>query len=139
MLNNDWNQIEGFTNMGEDVDDIFAKKVGDTVCVAYYAFGGLKVLELSGVDDAGTFNNTEADFSTVISECGDDWEIAIPVVCGANSVIVVVDDMGDTTAVPFGTGEVVDVKVPIVEASSEYDVDELGELDDELLAAFHLI
>jgi hypothetical protein len=138
MLNNEWKQVAGFTNMGDDEENIFAKKVDDVVSVAYSAYGGLKVVELTGVDEEGTFANMEADYSTVISECGDDWEIAIPVVCGGETTIVVIDDTSDTAVIPFGEG-VENVPSPVVASAEEYDADECQELDEDLLRAFHLV
>lgn len=138
MLNNEWKQVAGFTNMGDDEEEIFAKKVDNVVSVAYSAYGGLKVVELTGIDEEGTFTNMEADYSTVISECGDDWEIAIPVVCGGKTIIVVVDDTSDASVIPFGEG-VEDIPTPSVESSEEYDADECQDLDEGLLRAFHLI
>jgi hypothetical protein len=140
MLRNEWTQVVGFANMGEDDESIFAKASGDFVQVAFTAYGGLKVIEISGIEDFSNFMNTEKDFSTIISECGDDWEVALPVVCAGQKIILVVDDLGDITAIPLCDGDNVPVSLPAeVTNMGEYDADEMEELDEDLLRKFNLV
>ena len=140
MANNLWKQVEGFSNMGDDDERVMAKQDGDMTSVAYSAYGGLKIVELSGVEDFGKFENTEVDFSLVISECGDDWEVAIPAICGGVNVIVVVDDNNNVSVIPMDESEdVVSIETPEVQASDEYDADECVDLDEDLLRLFNLV
>lgn len=140
MANNLWKQVEGFSNMGDDDERVMAKQDGETTSVAYSAYGGLKVVELTGIEDFGKFENTEVDFSLVISECGDDWEVAIPAVCDGVSIIVVIDDNSNVSVIPMNeSDDVVSVAVPDVETSEEYDSDECADLDEDLLRLFNLV
>lgn len=139
MLENKWKQVEGFSNMGDDDESIFAKKVDDVTSIAFSAYGGLKVIEVTGIDDFGKFENTSADFSVVISECGDDWEIAVPVIIDGTPVILATDDNSTATVIPMEENEVISVATPDIVSAEEYDADECDDLEEDLLRLFHLV
>lgn len=139
MLDNKWKQVEGFSNMGDDDESIFAKKVDGVTSIAFAAYGGLKIIEVTNIDDFGKFENTGVDFSVVISECGDDWEIAVPVIIGGVPVIIASDDNSMITVIPMEENEVITVATPDVVSSEEYDADECDDLEEDLLRLFHLV
>lgn len=139
MLENKWKQVEGFSNMGDDDESIFAKKVDDVTSIAFSAYGGLKVIEVTGIEDFGKFENTSADFSVVISECGDDWEIAVPVIIDGTPVILATDDNSTATVIPMEENEVISVATPDIVSAEEYDADECDDLEEDLLRLFHLV
>lgn len=139
MLENKWKQVEGFSNMGDDDESIFAKKVDDVTSIAFSAYGGLKVIEVTGIEDFGKFENTSADFSVVISECGDDWEIAVPVIIDGTQVILATDDNSTATVIPMEENEVISVATPDIVSAEEYDADECDDLEEDLLRLFHLV
>lgn len=139
MLENKWKQVEGFSNMGDDDESIFAKKVADVTSIAFSAYGGLKIIEVTGIEDFGKFENTSADFSVVISECGDDWEIAVPVIIDGTPVILATDDNSTATVIPMEENEVISVATPDIVSAEEYDADECDDLEEDLLRLFHLV
>ena len=139
MLDNKWKQVEGFSNMGDDDENIFAKQVDGVTSIAFAAYGGLKIIEVTNIDDFGKFENTGVDFSVVISECGDDWEIAVPVIIGGIPVIIASDDNSTVTVIPMEENEVITVLTPDIVSSEEYDADECDDLEEDLLRLFHLV
>lgn len=139
MLDNKWKQVEGFSNMGDDDENIFAKQVDGVTSIAFAAYGGLKIIEVTNIDDFGKFENTGVDFSVVISECGDDWEIAVPVIIGGTPVIIASDDNSMVTVIPMEENEVITVSTPDIVSSEEYDADECDDLEEDLLRLFHLV
>jgi hypothetical protein len=152
MLTEKWKQVNGFSNMGESDENIFAKKKGDNVLIAYMAYGGLKIFELAGVDDVGDFSEVETDFSAVISSCGDDWEVALPVMVGALNLIIAVDDCGGVDIIEVFSDDGEDkldelVSAPEVIETSEFDSDEIEYaleneddlVDEDLIRAYNLV
>lgn len=139
-MNNDWKMVDGFSNMGDDDESVVAK-VGDdgVTSIVYSAYGGLKLIELTGITKVTRFDNSSSDFSVVISECGDDWEVAFPAVCGDVDVIVVIDDNSYVTLIPMGESSVINVEYPTVVSAEEYDADECENLPEEVLNLFHVM
>lgn len=140
MLNNEWKVIKGYSNMGDDTDTIVARKGDDgKVFIGYMAYGGVKLVELVGIDDVAEVEESGDVFSEIISECGDDWEVAIPVKISEVSAIVVIDSNSSTSLIK--KDGVADVERPSVDFSVEYEAEELDELmeeDEELLRALDL-
>lgn len=130
MKCNKWIKVEGYSNMGEDYEYLVAKLDGTTLSVAYMAFGGVKIVELSNVTDVLEINL--ASIAEVVAEFLDDWEIAIPIESNGNKITVIVDSISEVTT--YG-GEECPVTVLSAE---EYDSDTLDELDADLLKAFDL-
>lgn len=131
-LTNEWAVIDGFCNLGEDVDTIVAKKEGNTTTIMFYAYGGVKVVELDGITEVFEPEYASNLYSLIISEYGDDWEVAFPIgVKGGAISIVIVDDCGDVTTLNLNDKAIgTDIKFI---SSEEYDVDSYDELDDYAL------
>ena len=128
MLTNEWKNVEGFSNTGEDYENIAARRMGDVVQVAYMAFAGLKVVELKGVEDI-----VKPDYSNVldfVNEYGDDWEIGIYVKNGDEVLVVTVDCCSEAN-----DGK----NIISCVSSEEYDATMLEELDEELLELYDLV
>lgn len=141
MLKENWSLSGGVTNTGENDDSVFAKKVGNSVHVAYMAYSGIKVVELGNIEDV-IDDVANSDFTNIVMNCvGDDWEAVIPCVVDGARVCVIIDSNSSIKTIGMDAGDVIKV-VPIVAGSMEYDVDdyeELAEEDEELLQCFHLL
>lgn len=128
MLTNEWKNVEGFSNMGEDYENIAARKIGDVVQMAYMACAGLKVVELTGIKEIEAPKTLSLlDF---VNEYGDDWEIGIYVKEDGEYHTVVLDSCGEV-------GSALE-SVQCV-STEEYDVDNMDELEVELLKLYDLV
>ena len=128
MITNEWTIVEGFSNMGEADENIAARRTGDVVQVAYMAFSGIKVVELSGVEDIDL--PVGASYLYFANTFGDDWEIGIYVKKGDEYVAVAIDSNSDVVSVDSSIE---------CESSEEYDCDSVSELDEELLELYGLM
>lgn len=132
MLGSQWELVVGWSNMDEADDRIAARKLEDNLIeVAYFAYSGVKVIEIQGIKDILNFNNGYKDIPS--DKVGEYYEIALRVqdVNNNNTGVIVVDDFGECSSNSTVTAEVV--------SEMEYDADEVGELDEALLRIMELI
>lgn len=139
MLTKEWKQIMGLANIGDDEEAFAAKQENDITEIAFMAYGGVKIIEVEGLDDIGRLEDPSSELSMIMSEWGDDWEAAIPIVKGDNKGIVVFDELGNCGVI-VTEGEDGSIPTPNVTGSMEYDAEECAEeVDDSLMEIFHIL
>lgn len=120
MLNEKWMITDGVSNTGESSETVAARVYNKNVMVAYMAYGGIKIIELSGVSDFCGKENVNVTDAEISEQVGDDYEVLLPVVIEGSNVVLIVDSM-DSLTVVGGTVST----VPTVVSSEDYASDEI--------------
>lgn len=139
MLNNEWKMVKGTATASDECSGVAAKKNADgTVSIAYEAYGGLKVLNLSKVSDIAdtevSSENFDAAVSAVQNASGDDWEAMIMILSDGVAYPAYIDDCNVVTVLPNGDNAL--SEEPEVDEGFEYEAEEFDTVDEELLRLF---
>ena len=133
MLTKEWKNVEGFSNMGEGDDNIFARRVDNTVELAYMAFSGIKIVEMKNIEDINPCSESGFNLNDVQCFKGDDWEVAIATKVGEGVGLLTVGNCDEVSTQDLRVGN-----EPEIIASYEYDIDSYDEVDEDLLNKFGL-
>lgn len=95
MLSERWCLTQSQANTGESNENIVARSFESGILLAYSAYGEIKLMEVSGVVDFCMFEETGKTVQDVVSEVGDDYEVALPVIVEGKAVIIAVDSMDE--------------------------------------------
>lgn len=139
MLNEEWKVVTGMNTTDDDNSSIAARKTADgSVSIAYPAYGGIKIVTLTGVPEfadkevsSEVFDN---QMSIIRQSAGDDWEAMFFIISDGIVYAAYVDDCNIVTVVPSNdmtfNGDI------DVDESLEFDTDEFCDVDEDLLRLF---
>ena len=138
MLKNKWETVCGISNLGED-DCSVAIRLNDdgTTQIAFAAFSGLKVIELTNVSDGVTGTFSDNDVAMVEHWVDDYYDVAFKAIVDDREAIIVIDECDKVTLIDTSNSKAFWSGNPVyVTDVSEYSCHEYDELSDELLAIF---
>ena len=119
MANKNLTEVLAACNMGEDDDRVIARlsEDGKNTEVGYMAYGGLRVIELTGNLMFADINQHVDLVKELHNKVGDDFEVMLAIDTGNGIAMVSVDSMSELTSV----GADISIKV---ESSDSYDAED---------------
>lgn len=122
MLTTVWSAIEGTNTVSEESDIVAAKRKDNVIMFGYLAYGDIKVIEISGIDDVCAKEDVHFDERDAsVPDC----EIVVPVQIGDNKLFLTVNDMDEITM--FSKADLSGISSPIIESADQY---ECTDIDD---------
>lgn len=130
MLTREWAVLEGFSNADECCTTTVMRRNGDEVEVAYFAYNGIKVVTLKGVNGVVTTGDESKLLGFIHHTAGDDWELAFTAKTAAGEELIIIDS-NDEIVVGDSCVEVT--------GSYIYEEDEYDELEEEVILQLGLL
>lgn len=120
-----WTEVNGINKVTEESDKIAARQSDSGFYIAYMAYGGVKVVELSGIDGICRMEDTSADEAKIEAMTSGDWEAAVPVIIGEHKVTLSINDSDEFKLIT----EAENIPVPALVSSEQYEVEEWDDID----------
>ena len=129
MLTREWTIVEGFSNADECCTTVLARKSNGEVEFAYFAYNGIKVVTVTGIDSIKAGEPDSELFAAIQYKAGDDWELGVRVNSTDNNLLLI-----DSNDELYG-----DDNEFSVTGSYVYESDEWDELDEEVIIKLGLL
>lgn len=121
-----WTEVDGINKVTEENEKIAARSSEDGIYVAYMAYGGVKVIELSGLDGICKIADTSADAAKIEEMTSGNYEVAVAIIMGEHKVTVTVNDSDEVVPISDASG----VVWPHVASSEVYEIEEWDDVEE---------
>lgn len=136
MKKGNWSVVGGMSNLGEDCVTVAGILNEDSTQVAFAAYSGLKILNITGVDDMVEQGLSMQELQAVNHVVGDFWDVTFKAIVNGEEVLVVVNECDNVTLIDAASMTEVNNQEVEVDYSEEFDASMYDELDSNMLYLF---
>lgn len=136
MKKGNWSVVGGMSNLGEDCVTVAGILNEDSTQVAFAAYSGLKILNITGIDDMVEQGLSMQELQAVNHVVGDFWDVTFKAIVNGEEVLVVVNECDSVTLIDAASMTEVNNQEVEIDYSEEFDASMYDELDSNMLYLF---
>lgn len=136
MKKGNWSVVGGMSNLGEDCVTVAGILNEDSTQVAFAAYSGLKILNITGIDDMVEQGLSMQELQAVNHVVGDFWDVTFKAIVNDEEVLVVVNECDSVTLIDAASMTEVNNQEVEIDYSEEFDASMYDELDSNMLYLF---